>query len=143
MIGGSRDENVGVSFESPDAKVSYQYYHDPQNNPLICQGYGGTTTTGETARKIFQSSVLRERLVDLCPPIYQQAMSQILLNDLTLLTLMSCDKLLNVSKIGKLDLPIHIQRTCANSRCDYSLLILDPGSGSHQPCTSCMLISHS
>ena len=106
VIGGSRDENVGVAFEYPDAKVSYQYYHNPQNNPLICQGYGGTTTTGETARKIFQSSVLRERLVDLCPPIYQQAMSQILLNDLTLLTLMSCDKLLNVSKIGELDLSI-------------------------------------
>ena len=65
------------------------------------QGYGGTTTTGECARKVFQSSVLRQRLVGLCPPIYQQAMSQILLNNLTLLSLMSCDKLVDAARVGK------------------------------------------
>ena len=48
-----------------------------------------------------QSPVLRERLVSLCPFIYQQPMSQILLNDLTLLTIMSSDKLMNVSKVGE------------------------------------------
>ena len=29
VVGGSRDENIGVAFEYPDAKVSYQYSHNP------------------------------------------------------------------------------------------------------------------
>ena len=68
---------------------------------LYNQGYGGTTTTAETARKVYRSRALRDRLVSLCPPQYQSAMAQILLNDLTILTIMSCDKILIVSKVGK------------------------------------------
>ena len=69
---------------------------------ITLQGYGGTTTTAETARKIFKSRVLRDRLVALCPPKYQEAMSNILLNALTLLSIMSCDKLINIEKVGEL-----------------------------------------
>ena len=35
-------------------------------------------------------------------PKYQEAMSKILLNALTLLSIMSCDKLINIEKVGEL-----------------------------------------
>ena len=80
--GGSKEDNVGVAYEYPDAK-----------------GYGGTTTTAETARKILKTKALRERLVALCPDEYQDAISEILVNALTLLNLMSCDKILYVDEV--------------------------------------------
>ena len=76
---------LGVAYAFPDAR-----------------GFGGNTTTAQIARKTLSSPVLRQRLVDLCPDVYRQAMEQILLNDLTILRLMSCGYLLLPSKIGKL-----------------------------------------
>ena len=113
--GGSKEDNIGVAYEFPDAKVGCVWacvclYVYVSVSVYVCvwtqntefQGYGGTTTTAETARKILQSRILRKRLVDLCPPEYQEAMSKILLNALTLLSIMSCDKLINIEKLGEL-----------------------------------------
>ena len=63
-------------------------------------GYGGNTTTSESARKVFKSKELRDRLVNLCPPLYKAAYEKILLNDLTILRLMSCRYEVLVHKIG-------------------------------------------
>ena len=41
-------------------------------------GSGGCTTTGEAARKFYNSPELRERLVELCPAAYQDAYRDIL-----------------------------------------------------------------
>ena len=79
-------------------RVAYFFIYG--NLPFL-KGYGGTTTTAQTARTVFQSSILRQRLVELCPPQYQQAVSQVLLNNLTLLSIMSCDKLVDVPKVGE------------------------------------------
>ena len=79
------DLNSGVAYGFPDAK-----------------GFGGTTTTGEVARKIFKSEILRERIVQLCPELYRPAMRRILFNDLILLRLMSCEYKLLPDKIGKI-----------------------------------------
>ena len=68
---------------------------------LLKQGFGGTTTTGELARKIYGSEALRNRIVQLCPVIYRPAMAQILFNDFILLRLMSCDYDLLPDKIGR------------------------------------------
>ena len=75
---------LGVAYGFPDAK-----------------GFGGTTTTGQVARKFFNSDVLRTRLVNLCPEQFRPAMERILFNDLILLRLMSCSYVLLPSKIGK------------------------------------------
>ena len=83
--GGSKEDNLGVAYEYPDAK-----------------GYGGTTTTAETARKVLKSKTLRDRLVSLCPDEYQEAMSEILLNALTLLNVMSCNKVLDIDQVEML-----------------------------------------
>ena len=56
---------------------------------------------GEVARKVYGSSVLRQRIVSLCPPLYQSVMAMVLFNDLVLLRLISCDYQLLPSKIGK------------------------------------------
>ena len=115
--GGSSEENLGVAYEFPDAKVPSLWggwlmgwvvcvsggevnFFNLEASPSL-KGYGGTTTTAQTARTVFQSSILRQRLVDLCPSQYQQAVSQVLLNNLTLLSIMSCDKLVDVSKVGE------------------------------------------
>ena len=79
----SKNFQPGVAYGFPDAK-----------------GFGGTTTTAEVARKILSEEALRKRLVNLCPVIYRAAMASILLNDLTLLRLMSCSYLLLPEKIG-------------------------------------------
>ena len=63
-------------------------------------GYGGNTTTSESARKVFKSKELRDRLVNLCPPLYKAAYEKILLNDLLILRLMSCKYEVLVDKIG-------------------------------------------
>ena len=63
-------------------------------------GYGGNTTTSESARKFFSSKELRDRLVHLCPPLYKAAYEKILFNDLTILRLMSCRYEVLVDKIG-------------------------------------------
>jgi hypothetical protein len=67
----------------------------------LFKGCGGTTTTGEVARKIFHEEVLRERLVKLVPEVFRPAMRKILFQDLILLRLMSCDYVLLPDKIGK------------------------------------------
>ena len=48
------------------------------------------------------SKELRDRLVNLCPPLYKAAYEKILANDLTILRLMSCRYEVLVDKIGKL-----------------------------------------
>ena len=54
------------------------------------------------ARKIYHSSILRQRLVNLCPVLYRPVMDSILFNDLVvILRLMSCDYQLLPSKIGE------------------------------------------
>lgn len=63
-------------------------------------GYGGNTTTSESARKFFSSKELRDRLVNLCPPLYRAAYEKILFNDLIILRLMSCRYQVLVDKIG-------------------------------------------
>ena len=68
------------------------------------KGCGGTTTTGEVARKMFHSEELRNRMVKMVPDVFRPAVSQILFNDLILLRLMSCDYLLLPDKIGKTSL---------------------------------------
>ena len=73
----------GIAYSYPDAK-----------------GLGGNTTTAGVARKFFNSEVLRQRVVDLCPMLYREAMQRILFNDLILLRLMSCDYSLLPDKIG-------------------------------------------
>ena len=75
--------NEGVAYAFPDAK-----------------GFGGNTTTAALARKVFGSSNMRSRLVQLVPHLYRPAMEKILLNDLILLRLMSCDYKLLPAKIG-------------------------------------------
>ena len=65
------------------------------------KGFGGSTTTAEVARKVFNSSNMRRRLVNLVPELYRPAIERILLNDLVLLRLMSCDYTLLPTKIGK------------------------------------------
>ena len=65
------------------------------------KGCGGTTTTGEVARKIFHEEELRNRLVKLVPEVFKPAIQKILFQDLILLRLMSCDYLLLPEKIGK------------------------------------------
>ena len=64
------------------------------------KGFGGSTTTAAVARKVFTSSNMRERLVKLTPELYRPAMRKILLNELILLRLMSCDYKLLPDKIG-------------------------------------------
>ena len=81
--GGSKEDNEGVAYAFPDAK-----------------GFGGNTTTAALARKVFGSSNMRSRLVQLVPRLYRPAMEKILLNDLILLRLMSCDYKLLPAKIG-------------------------------------------
>ena len=81
--GGSAEENIGIAYSYPDAK-----------------GLGGNTTTAGVARKFFFSEVLRQRVVDLCPMLFREAMKKILFNDLILLRLMSCDYTLLPDKIG-------------------------------------------
>ena len=65
------------------------------------KGCGGTTNTGEVARKIFHEEELRNRLVKLVPEVFRPAIQKILFQDLILLRLMSCDYLLLPEKIGK------------------------------------------
>ena len=67
-------------------------------------GRAGNTTTSEAARKVFMSKELRDRLVNLCPPLYKAAYEKILANDLTILRLMSCRYEVLVDKIGKLEM---------------------------------------
>ena len=43
-------------------------------------GYGGNTTTAESARKVYKTVEIRERLVALCPDHYKFTFSQILFN---------------------------------------------------------------
>ena len=50
---------------------------------------------------MYGEPVLRQRLVKLCPPMYQLAMDRILFNDMLLLRLMSCDHYLLHDKIGQ------------------------------------------
>ena len=75
---------VGIAYDFPDSG-----------------GYGGNTTTAEACRKVYRSTELRERLVSLCPPLYQEAMRQLLLNDLTILRLTSCKYKVLVEEVGK------------------------------------------
>ena len=75
---------LGVAYAFPDAK-----------------GFGGNTTTAALARKVFGSTNMRNRLVQLVPQLYRPAITRILLNDLTLLRLMSCSYKLLPSKIGR------------------------------------------
>ena len=65
------------------------------------KGFGGSTTTGPVARKVFKSSNLRNRLVQLVPELYRPAFERIMLNESVLLRLMSCDYKLLPAKIGK------------------------------------------
>ena len=64
------------------------------------KGIGGSTTTTAMARKVFHSSNMRNRLVQLVPPLYRAAIERILLNDLVLMRLMSCDFKLLPDKIS-------------------------------------------
>ena len=64
-------------------------------------GYGGNTTTSEACRKVYRSRELRERLVALCPQVYQIPFRQLLLNDLTILRLTSCNYRVLVEEVGK------------------------------------------
>ena len=75
---------VGLAYDFPDSG-----------------GYGGNTTTAEAARKFYKSEVLRERLVSLCPDPYIESFRQILLNDLIILRLMSCNLHLITDKVGQ------------------------------------------
>ena len=50
---------------------------------------------------MFRSNELRERLVALCPPLYQEALRQLLLNDLIILRLTSCKLKVLVEEVGK------------------------------------------
>ena len=74
---------LGVAYGFPDAK-----------------GLGGSTTTAELCRKMLFSKSLRGRMVNLCPELYRSAMRMILVNDLVILRLMSCDYVLLPDKIG-------------------------------------------
>ena len=65
-------------------------------------GYGGNTTTSESCRKVYRSSELRGRLVDLCPPLYKAAFERIFFNDCILLRLISCRYRVLVNRIGRL-----------------------------------------
>ena len=85
VVGGSVRENIGVAYGYPDAK-----------------GCGGTTTTGEVARKMFCEEELRSRIVKLVPQEFRPAMEKILFQDMILLRLMSCDYLLLPEKINRL-----------------------------------------
>ena len=105
--------NPGVAFGFPDPK-----------------GSGGTTTTAAVARKVYGEPVLRQRLVELCPPMYQMAMDRILFNDMLLLRLMSCDHYLPHDKIGQFKTVKNIllivflfQKTSVENRCCFWLLI--------------------
>ena len=42
--------------------------------------YGGNTTTAESARKVYKTVEIRERLVALCPDEYKFTFTQILFN---------------------------------------------------------------
>ena len=50
---------------------------------------------------MFRSNELRERLVAICPPLYQEALRQLLLNDLIILRLTSCKLKVLVEEVGK------------------------------------------
>ena len=71
-------------------------------NMATSGGSGGNTTTGESARKLFGTPDIRERLVALCPQEHQETFRRCLFYDNTLLRLMSSSRLLDVEAVEKL-----------------------------------------
>lgn len=76
---------LGVAYEFPDSS-----------------GHGGTTTTSEDARKVFGSTELRQRLVNMAPDAYKAAYDEILFNDYILLRLISCNLRILPDKVDQL-----------------------------------------
>ena len=98
--GGEGSSNIGIVIRS---LFSFSFfliegiaYDFPDSG-----GYGGNTTTAEACRKVYRSTELRERLVNLCPDLYKEAFRQLLFNDLIILRLTSCKYRVLVDKIGK------------------------------------------
>ena len=61
----------------------------------------GNLKKGGQRIKVYSSSSLRNRLVNLCPELYRSGITRMLFNDLILLRIMSCDYKLLPSKVGK------------------------------------------
>ena len=111
----SRYSSFIVLFDQFDEGIAY--------NMASSGSYGGNTTTAESARKVYKTVEIRERLVALCPDHYKFTYTQILFNSELnwqqlvcfcsryiinvfsstanlILRLMSCSKRLLVDKIG-------------------------------------------
>ena len=61
----------------------------------------GNLKKGSQRIKVYSSSSLRNRLVNLCPELYRSGITRMLFNDLILLRIMSCDYKLLLSEVSK------------------------------------------
>ena len=60
--------------------VMFEYFEGIAYNMASSGSYGGNTTTAESARKVYKTVEIRERLVALCPDHYKFTFTQILFN---------------------------------------------------------------